>query len=513
MSYFNKLSARMTLIFGTLLLTVAGVVTFASSEFLALHEQADKLAKEDLVKVEAVRTIDTTTRANAIRAFELIESESEQERNGLHDAVQQNRARVGASLETLERLVRLPRGKVLLGEVQARRQPYLAAYDRIDRSIRAGQRQTALRQMHEEMLPALGRLQESIQALETFQADVSTSAVQRLESEVQTARLELMATAVVALLLGIVGAWWVTRSVTRPLTRAVRLAQQIADGNLAAFELPKEGPLEVQQLQVSLQHMSAQLRATVYQVRQSADSIETASSEISVGNLDLGQRTEQQAAALQETAAALEQVAATAHRNAGQAKHANELATSAARLAEQGGQTVGRFVGTMRDIEQSATEISSIVSVIDTIAFQTNMLALNAAVEAAHAGAHGRGFAVVANEVRALSKRCADAAGDIKGRVAHSARHVQVGRDLVDDAMASVQEIIMAVTEVSGVVGDISVASLQQAQGVHEVNRAMSELDVVTQSNAALVEESAAAATSLKQQAESLVGEVAVFQL
>jgi methyl-accepting chemotaxis protein len=306
----------------------------------------------------------------------------------------------------------------------------------------------------------------------------------------------------------------VLRSIQDPVQASTRLARQIADGNLATP--PRRGPARtdvIGQLEQALTDMQAHLAQVVRGVRESADAVATASSQIAMGNQDLSQRTEQQASALEQTAASMEELSSTVMLNAGHARDANQLAAGASAVATRGGDVVGRVVQTMQGINDSAQKITDISSVIDSIAFQTNILALNAAVEAARAGEHGRGFAVVAAEVRNLAQRSATAAREIKGLIGASVDAVSQGTALVDQAGATMGEIVQAIRRVTDTVGQISLASAEQSEGVAQVGQAVAQIDQATQQNAALVEESAAAADSLRQQADQLVRSVAVFQL
>ncbi|HZE90771.1 MAG TPA: methyl-accepting chemotaxis protein, partial [Rhizobacter sp.] len=270
---------------------------------------------------------------------------------------------------------------------------------------------------------------------------------------------------------------------------------------------------EMGQLLDALSRMQAKLRQTVSGVRQSAESVATASAEISQGNNDLSQRTEQQASALQETAASMEELSSTVKQNADNAHQANQLAMKASTVAISGGEVVNRVVETMKGINDSSKKISDIISVIDGIAFQTNILALNAAVEAARAGEQGRGFAVVASEVRGLAQRSAEAAKQIKTLISNSVDRVEQGSQLVDQAGVTMQDVVASIRRVTDIMGEISSASLEQSAGVGQVGQAITQMDQATQQNAALVEQSAAAAESLKGQAQQLVGAVAVFKL
>ncbi len=302
------------------------------------------------------------------------------------------------------------------------------------------------------------------------------------------------------------------RVVSRPLFDAAQRMERVAAGDLSDPPV-RRGTDEVGQLFGSLQAMTAKLRATVGQVRQSAESIEGASGEVAAGNQDLSSRTELAAANLQQTAASMTQLTGTVQHTADSAQTANQLAQSATEVAERGGAVVHQVVATMDEINASSKKIADIIGVIDGIAFQTNILALNAAVEAARAGEQGRGFAVVAGEVRSLAQRSAEAAREIKGLIGTSVERVETGSRLVQDAGATMGDIVASVKRVSNIIGEISAASSEQRGGIGQVGNAVNQLDQMTQQNAALVEEGAAAAESLKEQAQTLTRLVATFRL
>ncbi|MEY2689678.1 MAG: hypothetical protein RL375_3877 [Pseudomonadota bacterium] len=307
-------------------------------------------------------------------------------------------------------------------------------------------------------------------------------------------------------------AWVVQRRILADLHHGAQAAEQVAAGRLDLMPASTSAD-EVGDLIRSLASMVDQLRGTVYSVQQVSETIGVASSEIASGNQDLSARTEQTASNLQQTANSMEQLTGTVNHSAESAATANQLATSAAQVAERGGQVVAQVVSTMDDINTSSKKIADIIGVIDGIAFQTNILALNAAVEAARAGEQGRGFAVVAGEVRSLARRSADAAKEIKSLIGSSVDKVEAGARLVQDAGTTMGEIVASVRRVSDVIGEITAAAHEQSQGLGQVNAAVNELDRMTQQNAALVEQSAAAAESLKQQAGLLAQAVSTFKL
>ncbi|WP_295998690.1 methyl-accepting chemotaxis protein [Rugamonas sp.] len=304
----------------------------------------------------------------------------------------------------------------------------------------------------------------------------------------------------------------IARSITQPIGAAVRIAQQVAAGNLTQ-DIQVRGRDEVGELMAALRGMNSSLVRIVGEVRSGTDNLNTASGQISDGNLALSARTEQQAGALSETAASMTELLHAVRRNADHAQRANELALSASGVAQKGGAAVAEVVLTMSAIDRSARQIADIVGVIDGIAFQTNILALNAAVEAARAGEHGRGFAVVATEVRTLAQRAGNAAKEIRGLIDDSVRRVSAGTELVGHAGQTMEDIVRSVQRVTDIMGDITLASAAQSAGIEQVNQAISQMDEDTQHNAAMVEEAAATAEALQEQSHDLVRLVSVFEL
>ena len=373
----------------------------------------------------------------------------------------------------------------------------------------------AIRKMNDECRPLLAELIEATRQYSELNRARTRQMIEQAAQAYVYRRNVLIAASMVAIFLAVLMGWRIARGLTRSLgaepAQLGDVARQIAQGNLSPQLLRHQAPEG--SVQASLNAMLQSLVSVVHEVRKNADGIAGGSTEIANGNADLSQRTEQQASALQETAASMEQLSTTVKQNADNARQVNQLALGASQVATKGGGSVQEVVNAMQDISESSRQIGEIVGVIDGIAFQTNILALNAAVEAARAGEQGKGFAVVAGEVRNLAQRSAQAAREIKQLIATSATRVKQGTELADQAGATMAEVLHSIQRVTDLMGEISSASDEQSAGVVQVGKAVSQMDQVTQQNAALVEESAAAAASLRTQAQQLVQAVSIFQL
>ncbi|KRC20150.1 methyl-accepting chemotaxis protein [Acidovorax sp. Root219] len=366
-----------------------------------------------------------------------------------------------------------------------------------------------------DMYPALDPLQDVLGGLVQVQLDTARAEYEHAVASYQNTQLFVALAIGMGLLFALGFGYLVARSIIRQLGTepgtAAHLATSVAQGDLTVAITLKDG--DTTSLMAQLKRMQDSLVAMVSSVHQSSENVASASEQIAQGNTDLSSRTEEQASALEETAASMEQLNSAVRQNAESARRANELALSASTVALQGGAVVAEVVHTMKSINESSVQIADIVGVIDSIAFQTNILALNAAVEAARAGEQGRGFAVVATEVRNLAGRAASAAREIKGLIGASVERVEAGTALVDRAGQTMGEVVNSIRRVTDIMGEISAASGEQSMGVDQINEAVTQMDQTTQQNAALVEEMAAAASSLSHQAHGLVETVAQFKL
>jgi methyl-accepting chemotaxis protein len=412
----------------------------------------------------------------------------------------------------IEPLIHSDAEKAAFAQIAVERKAYLAGRDEINKVKATGDLAEGNRVLDQVFVPAANRYLASMQTLLQLQRDEIDRTAAEIDAVAARSKLLLLVLEALVLVFGVLSSWWLAVSIIGPLRTAVDVSRRVAQGDLSA-DIKVASRDETGQLLDALREMNLSLRNIVSQVRHGTDTIATATGEIVTGNLDLSARTEQQAGSLEETASAMEELTSTVRQNADNARQANQLAASASTIASQGGEVVGQVVQTMSSINDSSKKIVDIISVIDGIAFQTNILALNAAVEAARAGEQGRGFAVVASEVRSLAQRSASAAKEIKGLIDDSVDKVGAGSKLVEQAGQTMREVVESVRRVTDVVAEISAASAEQSVGIEEVNRAITQMDESTQQNAALVEQAAAAAHSMQEQAAGLATLVSVFQL
>jgi methyl-accepting chemotaxis protein len=506
-----KLRTRLGASFGLqliLMIIQAGGAIWLLGDF---SQRTDYLLNDAIAKERLCEEWRASTELNGTRSALLIATADPAVRSDIEAQIKTTSARIGQIQNELQQKVSSATGKTLLAETGVKREAYASARKEAF-GIDAGGDEQAANPAAGKMRAAFKDYLASIEKIAEHQKQKEVEITQDLEQRSSSARRLVFFLCLIANVAAILSSTWVTRSVTRPLQRAMGVAQEVAQGRLhvrdEATSLDETG-----QLLDALNRMNRDLYRIVGEVRDSSVAIASASNQIASGNLDLSSRTEQQAGALEETASAMEELTVTVKQNAEHARQANQLAETASKVAQQGGAVVEQVVATMGSISASAGKITEIIGVIDGIAFQTNILALNAAVEAARAGEQGRGFAVVASEVRNLAHRSAAAAKEIKALIEASAGDVDAGTRLVGKAGATMGEVVTSVERVTAIIRDIALASHEQEAGIEQINQAISQMDAVTQQNAALVEEASAASEAMRVQAQHMETVVGVFQL
>ena len=507
-----SIGTRLGSVFALILLlllavTAIGVWRMHSASQMTAGLVGSKLPNERMVaewfKVIEVNAARTTTALRAVDPVEQQEVEAQMKKSS---------ARATEIQTTLTKMITDPIAKEALAGVLAARKGYTEVRARVFKEKAAGNLDVAKEIFDKEMavkreayLGSLARLSETQRTL----LDKTGAAI---AENYASGRAMMIGLGVIAVVLAAVCAVLITRSITGPIGEAVRVARAVASGDLTS-RIAVDSTDETGQLMAALKDMNDNLATLVTQLRTGTETINTASREIASGNLDLSTRTEEQASSLEQTAASMEELTATVKNNAGHAREASSLALEASVIAREGGEVVGEVVATMGTINDSSRKIVDIISVIDGIAFQTNILALNAAVEAARAGEQGLGFAVVAAEVRNLAQRSAGAAKEIKQLIGDSVDKVDAGSRLVEKAGTTMNNVVASIGRLSTLVSDISTASGEQQDGIEQVNVAITQMDGITQENAALVEEAAAAAAAMQEQAVHLARLVDTFKL
>lgn len=514
MTFFHnlKISAKLLTGFACLLLLTCFLGLFSTYQLAQVNASAVNLGTNWMPSVKAILSM--KERLSRIRSQEaqMVFAENPEEIEKYHKRTQEAIDGLLQAEQEYQALISEPAEKKLYAEFAEQRQAYLQITEKMTAACRSGNCPEAVTLLRGPSSSTNNKLRTLVDQLVDVNVKGGNQAYQDAISIYHSARLWILIVLAASVVLGMVLAFWIARIVARPLGYAVKVAQTVAAGDLTSH-IEVRSKDETGMLMEALQHMNNSLVKVVSEVRHGTTEIRHAATEIAEGNLDLSNRTENQASSLEETASSMEEITSTVQHNADNARQAKQLSHTASEIAQRGGQVVSQVVETMGSINESSKKIVDIIAVIDGIAFQTNILALNAAVEAARAGEQGRGFAVVASEVRNLAQRSAQAAKEIKTLINDSVDKVGQGSELVDQAGVTMSEVVDSVRRVSDIISEITAAGMEQSTGISQINDAVTEMDTLTQQNAALVEEAAAAAASLQKQAEHLSDVVGVFKL
>jgi len=513
MNFSNlKIGSRLALAFSVVIALLLVVLGVAISVMNGLSNVMDGVVDDRYAQIALSNKIKSTGDRGAITLGRILLATTPEQLKKYMDEYAAIRASNTENLANFEKLLHSEETKAIFDEQSKARKEYGVVVRKVFDLMAADKRTEAMAVYQDEMAGPQAKYYALIDKMVGQQAQSMVSDVADAKDNSRLAKIQMIGVSVLAVLLGVGTAYYITRSITRPIQRAITLAESVAAGDLT-FQVQVEGTDEVGRLTSALQRMVDSLHRIVSEVRTGADTIATAAHEVSQGNMDLSSRTEQQASALEETASAMEQLTSAVKLSADSASQADKLAVSASTVATQGGEAVGQVIDTMSSIADSSKRIVEIIGVIDGIAFQTNILALNAAVEAARAGEQGRGFAVVASEVRGLAQRSALAAKEIKTLIDASASQVDEGSKMVKQAGETMHQVVASIKHVSDIVAEISASSREQSMGIEQVNAAILQMDDSTQKNAAMVEQGTASASALQDQAKQLTHVVQAFAL
>ena len=507
-----KIGSRLAIAFALVIVLLLIIVGVATSVLNGLGDVMANVVDDRYAQIALSNEIKSVGDRGAITIGRILLATTPDQIKTYTDEYAVIRAANTQNLANFEKLLHTPESKAIFDEQTKARKEYGLVVRKIFDLMAADKRADAMEAYQSEMAGPQARYYALIDKMVELQAHSMAADVASAKDSARRAKLQMIAVSTLAVLIGIATAYYITRSITGPIRRAIALAESVAAGKLT-YRPQVEGKDEVGRLIGALHRMVSSLHRIVSEVRTGADTIATAAHEVSQGNADLSARTEQQASALQQTASAMEQLTSAVKLSADSAGEADKSAMSASTVATHGGEVVGRVIDTMNSISTSSRRIVEIIGVIDGIAFQTNILALNAAVEAARAGEQGRGFAVVAAEVRSLAQRSAVAAKEIKTLIDASVDQVDAGSKMVEQAGVTMDQVVASIKHVSEIVAEISASSREQSMGIEQVNAAILQMDDSTQKNAAMVEQGTASARALQDQASQLTEVVRTFAL
>lgn len=510
--YNLNISKKLLLTFSTIITIVSAICIFSIIELSQVNKASSDISVNWLPSIKAVGDVKLSLARLKSAGLHHILTKDQNEMNKLSLYNQDKIKAVNEADKKYQSLISEPEEKEIYSKLKPIEDRFLKQHEELISLSQKGNKDEALILENGEYTQNYNIMLEKFDRLSEINHNGAIKSNQFAEETFKNAQLWISGLLISCIILSLIMGMWVSKLIANPLSKAVAIANKVAKGDLTA-QIQSTTKDETGQLMLALQTMNENLKTIVSEVRSGTDTIATASAQISNGNLDLSSRTEQQASSLEETASAIEELTATVQQNAQNTINAKEMSLNASKLANNSGEIVNELINTMGSIKDSSKKIVDIISVIDSIAFQTNILSLNAAVEAARAGEQGRGFAVVASEVRSLAQKSATAAKEIKDLINDSVSKVDNGTQMVDKAGKAMQEVVNSAGKVTTIIAEITTASNEQSRGIAEVNTAIMQMDQVTQQNAALVEEAAAASVSLEEQAQKLANAVSVFKV
>ena len=513
MNRLENFSVRMRLqaAFAFLLLLMAAIVANGIRGGREVEAQTNALIGQELRKFELASSINAATRSNAKNTLQLFVANAE-DRTAIRAHMGKTKAEIDGFLDELDKLIYLPKGRELFDDIKAKRKLYVLAFTDAADALDRGDLEVGKSILTARVLPTIDALAKPIENLLELQQEIAQKRGSEVEHLLQTQARWNLAIGALALTLGMLAAWSLLVSIMRPLEIAKDATRKMAGGDLTV-PIEVNGRNELSDTLIALDEMRESLAHVMYRIQESAGQVALASGEIAAANLDLSSRTEEQASALQQTAATMEEITSTVQNNSQTTSHTRHMSEQASAAARGVGVLVSSVVETMQDLHTSSQRIRDIVSVIDSIAFQTNILALNASIEAARAGEHGRGFAVVASEVRSLAQRSASAAREIKDIVEVNVAKMDSGNIQAMKAGEAVSEAVHNIEQVSATIQEVDSASQEQSLGIVQIGQAVGQMDTVTQQNAALVEQTAAATQNLDEQVQGLKAQISRFRI